>query len=68
MKPEYDKRLSNVAFEFNVRRYNLDDETVPQGSIVPTFAAMALFIDNARWVGPAHIPISFSKLRLARWR
>jgi len=24
---------------------------VPQGSIVPTFAAMALFIDNARWDG-----------------
>ena len=29
----------------------LDDETVPKGSLCPTFAAMALFIDNARWDG-----------------
>ena len=29
----------------------LDDETVPRGSIVPTFAAVALFIDNGRWDG-----------------
>ena len=29
----------------------LDDETVPPGSRCPTFAAMALFIDNARWDG-----------------
>jgi len=29
----------------------LDDETVPPGSKCPTFAAMALFIDNARWDG-----------------
>jgi glucose-6-phosphate 1-dehydrogenase len=29
----------------------LDDETVPEGSIVPTFAAAALFIDNPRWEG-----------------
>ena len=29
----------------------LDDETVPVGSKCPTFAAMALFIDNARWDG-----------------
>jgi glucose-6-phosphate 1-dehydrogenase len=29
----------------------LDDETVPAGSKCPTFAAMALFIDNARWDG-----------------
>eukprot|EP01026_Neomeris_dumetosa_P008092 TRINITY_DN12539_c0_g1_i5.p1 TRINITY_DN12539_c0_g1~~TRINITY_DN12539_c0_g1_i5.p1 ORF type:complete len:586 (-),score=73.15 TRINITY_DN12539_c0_g1_i5:355-2112(-) len=28
-----------------------DDKTVPEGSITPTFAAMALFIDNARWDG-----------------
>ena len=29
----------------------LDDETVPPGSRCPTFAAMALFVDNARWDG-----------------
>ncbi|KAK9813989.1 hypothetical protein WJX73_008242 [Symbiochloris irregularis] len=29
----------------------LDDETVPAGSICPTFAAIALFINNARWDG-----------------
>ncbi|OEL34822.1 Glucose-6-phosphate 1-dehydrogenase, chloroplastic [Dichanthelium oligosanthes] len=28
-----------------------DDPTVPKGSITPTFAAAALFIDNARWDG-----------------
>ncbi|KAM6554524.1 hypothetical protein CsatB_015286 [Cannabis sativa] len=28
-----------------------DDETVPKGSLTPTFAAAALFIDNARWDG-----------------
>ena len=29
----------------------LDDPTVPEGSTVPTFAAVALFVDNARWDG-----------------
>lgn len=29
----------------------LDDDTVPAGSRCPTFAAMALFVDNARWDG-----------------
>lgn len=29
----------------------LDDETVPPGSRCATFAAMALFVDNARWDG-----------------
>jgi len=29
----------------------LDDPTVPTGSTCPTFAAMALFIDNPRWDG-----------------
>jgi glucose-6-phosphate 1-dehydrogenase len=29
----------------------LDDDTVPPGSRCPTFAAMALFVDNARWDG-----------------
>lgn len=29
----------------------LDDPTVPKGSIAPTFAAVALHIDNARWEG-----------------
>ncbi|KAF5181887.1 Glucose-6-phosphate 1-dehydrogenase [Thalictrum thalictroides] len=29
----------------------IDDPTVPQGSLTPTFAAAALFIDNARWDG-----------------
>ncbi|XP_031475887.1 glucose-6-phosphate 1-dehydrogenase, chloroplastic-like [Nymphaea colorata] len=29
----------------------LDDKTVPKGSLTPTFAAAALFIDNARWDG-----------------
>ncbi|KAM3705957.1 hypothetical protein ACJW31_03G117400 [Castanea mollissima] len=28
-----------------------DDKTVPKGSLTPTFAAAALFIDNARWDG-----------------
>ncbi|XP_038990038.1 glucose-6-phosphate 1-dehydrogenase, chloroplastic-like [Phoenix dactylifera] len=26
-----------------------DDQTVPKGSLTPTFAAAAVFIDNARW-------------------
>uniref|UniRef100_A0A7S0SAP8 Glucose-6-phosphate 1-dehydrogenase n=1 Tax=Mantoniella antarctica TaxID=81844 RepID=A0A7S0SAP8_9CHLO len=29
----------------------LDDDTVPVGSRCPTFAAMALFVDNPRWEG-----------------
>ena len=29
----------------------LDDPTVPEGSRCPTFAALALFIDNPRWDG-----------------
>ncbi|THU53769.1 hypothetical protein C4D60_Mb10t17930 [Musa balbisiana] len=29
----------------------IDDKTVPKGSLTPTFAAAALFIDNARWDG-----------------
>jgi len=29
----------------------LDDETVPTGSICPTFAATTLFVNNARWDG-----------------
>ncbi|CAG9463807.1 unnamed protein product [Pedinophyceae sp. YPF-701] len=29
----------------------LDDPTVPAGSLTPTFAAMCLFINNARWDG-----------------
>lgn len=29
----------------------VDDPTVPNNSICPTFAAVALFIDNARWEG-----------------
>jgi glucose-6-phosphate 1-dehydrogenase len=29
----------------------LDDETVPEGSVAETFAAVACFIDNARWDG-----------------
>jgi glucose-6-phosphate 1-dehydrogenase len=28
-----------------------DDNTVPKNSLTPTFAAAALFIDNARWDG-----------------
>lgn len=28
-----------------------DDPTVTKGSVTPTFAAAALFIDNARWDG-----------------
>lgn len=28
-----------------------DDPTVPNDSLTPTFAAAALFIDNARWDG-----------------
>ncbi|KAG9445904.1 hypothetical protein H6P81_012032 [Aristolochia fimbriata] len=29
----------------------IDDKTVPSDSVTPTFAAAALFIDNARWDG-----------------
>lgn len=29
----------------------IDDKTVPKNSLTPTFAAAALFIDNARWDG-----------------
>jgi glucose-6-phosphate 1-dehydrogenase len=29
----------------------LDDSTVPPGSITPTFAACAMFINNPRWEG-----------------
>lgn len=29
----------------------IDDENVAEGSITPTFAAAAFFIDNARWEG-----------------
>ena len=29
----------------------VEDKTVPNNSITPTFAAAALFIDNARWDG-----------------
>ncbi|CAN8236582.1 unnamed protein product [Cochlearia groenlandica] len=29
----------------------IDDKTVPKDSLTPTFAAAALFIDNARWDG-----------------
>ena len=29
----------------------LDDDTVPKGSVCPTFAALALFINNPRWEG-----------------
>jgi glucose-6-phosphate 1-dehydrogenase len=29
----------------------IDDKTVPNNSLTPTFAAAALFIDNARWDG-----------------
>lgn len=29
----------------------LDDDTVPPNSITPTFAACAVFVDNARWDG-----------------
>lgn len=28
-----------------------DDKTAPKDSLTPTFAAAALFIDNARWDG-----------------
>jgi len=39
--------------ETNGKKYPsyLDDSTVPKGSLCPTFAAMAFFIDNARWDG-----------------
>jgi len=29
----------------------LDDQTVPKGSLTPTFAAVAMFINNSRWEG-----------------
>ena len=51
--------VDNVALgQYKGREFNgrilpsyLDDDTVPKGSLCPTFAAMALFIDNARWDG-----------------
>ena len=30
---------------------DLDDKTVPHGSLTPTFAAVAMHINNARWDG-----------------
>ncbi|XP_020257966.1 glucose-6-phosphate 1-dehydrogenase, chloroplastic-like isoform X4 [Asparagus officinalis] len=57
-----------------------DDPTVPKNSLTPTFAAAALFIDNARWDGvpflmkagkalhtkryPAEIPDAYERLLL----
>merc|ERR1712048_570108 len=35
----------------------LDDETVPKGSVCPTFAAVVLEVDNARWKG---VPFLFT--------
>jgi glucose-6-phosphate 1-dehydrogenase len=32
----------------------LDDKTVPTGSLTPTFAAVAVHINNARWDGEPH--------------
>ena len=29
----------------------LDDKTVPAGSTTPTYAAMALYVQNERWSG-----------------
>jgi glucose-6-phosphate 1-dehydrogenase len=29
----------------------LDDATVPKGSLTPTFASVAMHINNARWDG-----------------
>ena len=29
----------------------MDDDTVPKNSLCPTFAAVALHINNARWDG-----------------
>lgn len=29
----------------------LDDDTVPKGSVCPTFAATTLYINNPRWEG-----------------
>jgi glucose-6-phosphate 1-dehydrogenase len=29
----------------------LDDDTVPKGSVCPTFAALVLWINNPRWEG-----------------
>ena len=44
---QYNRKLSGDQFFPSY----LDDPTVPNGSICPTFAALVLFIDNPRWDG-----------------
>ncbi|CAD7701893.1 unnamed protein product [Ostreobium quekettii] len=44
---QYTKRVSKA----HTYPGYLDDDTVPQNSITPTFAAVAMFINNARWDG-----------------
>jgi len=44
-----------------------DDNTVPKGSLTPTFAAAALFIDNARWDGVPFLMKAGKALHNKRW-
>lgn len=44
-----------------------DDPTVPKGSITPTFAAAALFINNARWDGVPFLMKAGKALHTRRW-
>jgi glucose-6-phosphate 1-dehydrogenase len=46
-----DVAIGQYAKGANGEQGYLDDPTVPKGSITPTFAALALHIDNARWDG-----------------
>ena len=44
-----------------------DDPTVPKDSLTPTFAAAALFINNARWDGVPFLMKAGKALHTRRW-
>ncbi|CAN6471846.1 unnamed protein product [Victoria cruziana] len=46
----------------------LDDKTVPKDSRTPTFAAAALFIDNARWDGVPFLMKAGKALHASRYK
>lgn len=43
--------IGNPDGEGDAKLSYLDDETVPKGSITPTYAMAAIFIKNERWDG-----------------
>lgn len=45
----------------------IDDRTVPKDSVTPTFAAAALFINNARWDGVPFLMKAGKALHTKRW-